>query len=420
MAEQTPVLPDDPKPEINHPDVKTLPEMAALFVKTIGEFHSLKATVGSVPQELTNNLNQMQQQLDRLEVAQKGRGPLGGPSLEHRGPVDPNVKAKTEALEVFLRKGEKGLFSGQFQALEPHAKANIVGDDSKGGYLCPPDWAAEILKEVVEITPMRELASSQRFVGKEVWFPKRKSLPTAYFPGEAPPTDTADSNSDYGLVKISAEIMRSVIIISEEALEDPAYDLRQQIVADAGLAFAVAENRNFLLGTGDRAPTGLVTAVSKVAARITKSGATTKITGPGLISAFYEPKGTYSSKGAWLMNRRTIREVRLLVDEEGRPIWGYNLAGLLTAAQPTINDRPYFEAPDLPAPNSAGVFTTGDIPIVFGDFQRGYRIGDRRDVWINEDDKTMAARGLRRFIVSKRVAGDAIMDEAFQLVQIGT
>lgn len=420
MPEQTPVLPGDPKPESNHHDIKSFGEAKSLFLAMTAEVNGTKEALTKLSQEQVNNIAQLQQQLDRLEVSMKARGPVMGGGSSKDATHDPDAKAKAEVLDVFMRKGLRALAEPKHAALEPHVKTLTVGDDRQGGFLCPPEWSSEILKEIIEYNPMRTLASTQQFRGKEVWFPKRTAIPTAYFPGEAPATATTASNSAYGLIKIPAHIMRAVIEISVEALEDPAYDLQQQIVMDASEAFAQAEARNFLTGTGDNAPTGIITSLSGIAARISKSGNSTLLTGEGLIRAFYEPKSAYSSRGSWLMNRATIREVRLLKDSENRPIWGYNLAGLLTPALPTILDRPYFEAPEMAAPSSAGAFTTGDIAIIFADFARCYRIGDRRDVWINRDDKTLADKGIERFIVSKRVAGDVIMAEAGQLLQIGT
>jgi HK97 family phage major capsid protein len=60
----------------------------------------------------------------------------------------------------------------------------------------------------------------------------------------------------------------------------------------------------------------------------------------------------------------------------------------------------------------------GLVPVVFGDFRRGYMIVDRTVLSIMRDPFTQAASGNVRYIARRRVGGQVILDEALTKITI--
>jgi HK97 family phage major capsid protein len=81
----------------------------------------------------------------------------------------------------------------------------------------------------------------------------------------------------------------------------------------------------------------------------------------------------------------TQRELRKLKDTQNRYLWEFNNQ---VGQPPTIGGYPVVEMPELVAPAANGTFTTGDQPIIFGDFKKGYKIVDGMGIVTTRDNLT--------------------------------
>lgn len=274
-----------------------------------------------------------------------------------------------------------------------------VGD--QGGFLCPPEYATEIIKRITEISPIRAVARVRTITRESLMIPQRNFLMQGYWVGEGVPTN--ESNSQYALNELKTKKLAVYVDSTIEQLEDAAFDMEAEITKDAAERFAQMEGQAFVLGDGINMPEGILTNPN---IQIVPSGVSNSITADSLINVTGQLKVGYNP--AYAMNRTTIAFIRQLKDGIGRYLWEPGLAG---GNPNTVNGYPYINAIDVPDIGS------DEIPVIFGDFYRGYTIADRTVMLVIRDALTQAVSGKVRFVFMRRVAGQVVMDEAFKFIQ---
>lgn len=287
------------------------------------------------------------------------------------------------------------------------AKALNVGTDTAGGYLAPIEYVREIIKAVTELSPARSLVRVRQTASKSIQIPKRTGQFAARRVHEVG-TKTETTGLAYGLEEINAPEMYALIDISNQMLEDSAFDMEGEIRMEASEQFAVKEGAEFVSGTGIGECEGILTNASVAE---TVSGAATTVAADGLLSLFYAIKTAYSANASWILNRTTLGNVRKLKDGMGNYLWQPNFAN----NQPnTINGAPYVEFPDMPN-EGAGLY-----PVAFGDFRRAYTFVDRISMEMLRDPYTQATAGNIRFIFRRRLGGQVVLAEAIRKLKCST
>lgn len=337
------------------------------------------------------------------------------------GPAD-EVQAKHGYFEGWARAAIKSTLFGRDSLEEKEAaslakaaqemKDMTVGSDATGGFLAPAEYVREILKGVVEVSPFRTVASVRTTANRSLMIPKRTQTAAAGWTAEAA-TRTESQNPAFGMEEIPTHEMYAMIDISEQNLEDSAFNLEQFIRDEATEQFGVTEGAAFINGTAVGQPEGIMTnssvgeTVSGDANEIVDSAGTAD----GIINLYHALKTAYARNGTWLMNRTTLGAVRRAKDANDQYIW---TPGLATLRPNTILDAPYVEMPDMP---SEGANT---YPIIFGDFRRGYVAVDRVSMSILRDPYTQATGGLIRFWFRRRVGGQVVIAESMRKLKCST
>lgn len=268
---------------------------------------------------------------------------------------------------------------------------------SDDGALVPEYFVREIIKDITEFSPMRQLARITNATGSSAKLPRRLTKPTAgvVAEGDAP----TGSESTYGEWDIPIFEIREFTDISNQMIEDSGFDMEAEIRADLAEAFGEKEGDLFFTGAGTTEPLGLLNDPDFV----TVDAANIDIDGDELIDLFYGVKTTYSRRGAWGMNRQVIKEVRKLKNTNGDYLWSDSLAA---DQPPTFLGKPVVEVPAL------GDVAADAIVAVFGDWDRGFRILDRINMSILRDNYTRAANGQVRFHGRRRVGGKLVQPQA--------
>ena len=340
--------------------------------------------------DLETKLAQAVERADRLETAFKRHG-TGG-SDEPRGPT-----LEEKAFSSFLRTGPDGL-------PETERKSLTVGDNTAGGYLTTSQFETEIIKNLVEFSPVRQAARVGQMSKGEVLIPRRTAAPTAYWVGET--EARTGTQAAYGQARITAHESACYIDVSQQLLEDAEFSVENEIAMDLAEEFARLEGYSFLLGNGVNKPAGVLSD-SDVTSVV--SGAATTVTADGLINILYALPAFYRNKATWMMNGTTLAAIRKLKDGNGQYLWQ---AGLSAGQPETILGRPVVEAVDMPDVGA------GLTPVAVGDFKQAYRIYDRVGMSILRDPYTMATSGLVRFHARRRVGGDVVKAEALRKMTI--
>jgi HK97 family phage major capsid protein len=325
------------------------------------------------------------------EVAKRNR-----PGAEHKNETE---KIERKAFEIFLRKGREALSADEVKTLR-------ISDDTAGGYLAEEDFVAEVDKNIVQYSPIRQAARVGQTASSAVIIPRRTGSPTTTWVGE---TETrTETESTYGQAEIPIDEMACYIDVSNKLLEDAAVDVGAEVAFDIAEEFGRAEGAAFVSGNGVKKPLGFM---SDTNLSYTPGTDANLIKADGLIDLFYAIKPFYRQRGVFMMNGSTLAAIRKLKDGQGQYLWQPGLA----AGQPeTILGRPAVEAVDMP--DIAG----NAYPVAFGDFSTGFRIYDRISLSLIRDPYTQATSGLTRFHARRRVGARVVRAEAIRKLKIAT
>lgn len=333
----------------------------------------------------------MKARLDKLE-AKANRLPASNDNQA-------NDNLDTKAFENMLRFGERRMQADEQKAL-------TVASDGSAGYLAPTEYGSEILKKLVEWSPVRQYARVVTVGGREIKYPRKVSGAQAVWVGET--EDRTASSMVFEQITITPHELATFTDISNALLEDNDYDLRGELIADYSEAFGKAEASAFVSGDGTGKPKGIMAAsgLGEI-----KTGAAANLgTDPAatIIAMFHALPQVHAQNGVWMMNRKTLATLRSLKDADGRFI----LVDPITAgAATTLLGRPIVEAIDM---DDVGA---NKFPILFGDLQ-GYRIINRLDLNILPDPYTLASKGQVRFNARARVGADVTHPDRFVKLKV--
>ncbi|MFG1330267.1 phage major capsid protein [Xanthobacter autotrophicus] len=354
--------------------------------EVIGRLEKVEAgQTGAAPQTEVKSLTN---RLDKIEAKANRPGP--GEKKD-----DPSVEIK--AFGVYLRLGPA--------APAEEMKTLTVSGDPQGGYLAPAEVSTEFIRNLVEFSPIRTVASIRTTGAPSVMYPARTGVTNAKWKGE---TQTSEaSEPGFGQVEIPVREINTYVPISNQLLADSGGNAEAEVRLALAEDFGKKEGTAFLTGDGVLQPAGLLrdTRIASV-----PTGHAVAVTADGLIDLMYSLPAAYRMRGTWLMNGKSLAMIRRLKDGQGQYLWQQPLA----AGQPeSILGRPVLEAVDMPD------IGAGAIPIVFGDFDSGYRIIDRVDMTILVNPYSRATEGTTLIHATRRVGGAVIQPQALAKQLVG-
>lgn len=279
-----------------------------------------------------------------------------------------------------------------------------AGMDSEGGYLVPDDFEKKLIESLTEENIFRQLATVIRTSSGD------RKIPIVTSKGEAVWTDEENayalSDDVFGQASLSAYKVGTAIKVSEELLNDSAFDLSAYITKEFARRVGAKEEEAFFVGDGNGKPTGIFAAAGGA-----ENGATTStanITFDDMMELFYSLKSPYRKKASWVLNDSTVKALRKLKDSNGNYIWSPSVSA---GIPDTIMNRPYYTSSYVPES------TAGSKAIAFGDFSY-YWIADRKGFTFKRLNEVFAMNGQIGFIASKRVDGRLILPEAIKTLTI--
>lgn len=331
--------------------------------------------------------------LDKLEA--KLNRPNGGGANDN-----PDAAAEKKAFAAYLARGDRA----------DEIKTLRVAIDPQGGVLAPNELSSEIIRNLVETSPIRSIASVRTTGAPAVQYPKRTGVTNAAWKAEL--ADATASEPAFGMIEVPVHELATYVDISNELLADSAGMAETEVRLALAEDFGKKEGAAFISGTAVGRPMGLLTDAS--VAYTFSGNASTLGSAPAdlLISAMYKLPAVYRNRGTWVMNGNTIAEIRKLKDgTTGNYLW----QPAYQAGQPeTILGRPVIEAVDMPDIGSAAE------PIIFGDFNAAYRIVDRLAMSVLVNPYLLATKGVTRIHATRRVGGAVIRPEALRKIRCAT
>lgn len=281
-----------------------------------------------------------------------------------------------------------------------------VGTDSEGGYLVPDEFERTLVEALEEENFFRSIATVINTSSGD------RKIPVVASKSEASWIDEEgafpESDDAFGQASISAYKVATMLKVSDELLNDSAFNLEAYISKEFGRRIGSKEEEAFFVGDGTGKPTGIFNTTGGASDGVTTSGA--GITFDDVMDLFYAVKSGYRKKAVWVLNDTTVKALRKLKDNNGNYIWQPSVQ---TGQPDMILNRPYHTsayAPELEA---------GAKVMAFGDFSY-YWIADRQGRSFKRLNELFAANGQVGFLASQRVDGKLILPEAVKTMTMKT
>lgn len=385
------VEPEQPKPEdVETDEDETTDDIDDTSLDNAAE----KAASKLVAQLGLGDLSALQKQVSRL--------------VEINTPNDSKLKQILNGKDYIkdadtLTKEEKivGFYHALVTKNDHACKALAEGVDADGGYLIPEEFAAEIVTELADLNIMRQLVRVVPMKRKTLSVPSTVSKPDVYWTAENAAKTTTTAH--FGEKTLTVKKLAAIIYASDEMIEDATdFDMVQIIIDLFAEAVAMREEEGIIRGNGTTQIRGLETArTNSEIPTISAAGAQNY---DSIINLETSLPAKYAKNAVFLANRKTIASLRKLKNTNGDYLWQQSIA----AGQPaTLDGKPLYEQDWL-----------GDGVIYFGDFRRGYWLGDRKrmSVKVTNDSETAFTKDQTAIRVVHRVAGNVVQGTAMRVL----
>lgn len=340
---------------------------------------------------------EQQAQVDAQLAAPTSRPVSGKPMImtEERAATKTGTKEYTEAFWNMIR--NRGNYGEVHNALS-------VGEDSEGGFTVPDEFERKLVEALEGNNIFRGMATVIRTSSGT------RKIPIAEDAGEASWIDEGEeipeSDTTFGQTMLSAYKLGTMIKISNELLNDSAFDLASYIARRFGVRMGNAEERAFITGDGVGKPLGLLDdAGAKVGVTAAK---TTTISFDEVFQLYYALKAPYRKKAEFLCNEALVLQLMTIKDNNGNYIWK---PGLDIGKPDTLLNRPLKTSAFMPE------VAAGNKVMAFGDYSY-YWIADRQNRTFRRLNELYARTDQVGFLTTQRVDGKLILPEAVQVLQM--
>jgi len=273
-------------------------------------------------------------------------------------------------------------------------KALSEGTAADGGNLFPNEFRYELIRWLEEANRMRSLVRVIPMQRDVMNIPNLESSVKLTWTAEKETKSTTTAH--FGQKTLTARKVAAILYASDELIADSSQiNVVDLVISLFGEELANEEDRVITAGNGTTEPTGFVT---------TGAGHTFACAGnlsfDNIINLVYALPQKYHSNAVFVVHRTNIRELRKLKDSNGQYLWVDRVAQGLP---PTLMGYPVYE-------NN----WVGEANIFFGDFKRGYYLGDRQQltVKITQDSETAFTKDLTGIRVVARIAGLLVLPDA--------
>lgn len=336
---------------------------------------------------------------DKLAVMDKN---LSKPAIEGKSKFAYRDTPEYKAINKFCVEGEPSL-------LDLEVKNNLRTDiDSQGGYLVPEVLANLILKEIEELSPVRQFARKFTTKVKSLSIPVRNGIPSAPYEGET--ESGSKSKSNYRSETLTGFRQQARVGATMDLLMFSNFNMEGEILSDSNLAFAVTEGNKFLVGSGVKEPEGILTNADIVSKDTSQSSGA--ITGTVLFDDVINLVGDLKIgyNPIYFFNRSTLAFLRTAKSTAGGYLW--QIGGTTMPMQIVGFDYSVFQ--DMPSIGDG----VGSKFLGFGDLFAGYTILDSVQMSVVRDQFTELDQGIVVFNVTRWNTGQVTVPEAIKLLDV--
>lgn len=354
----------------------------------------LKSQVDTLSREV-QDLSEMKNRMEHLETR------LSRPALEPgKRNNDPAARERKEITLRYLRFGENALSADEVKLLS-------VDSDPQGGYWVSPEMSHQIVEQVFETSPMRNVATVETISTDALEIPEDLGEADVGWTSETG-VRTETATPTIGVRRIPVHEIYAMPKATQQLLDDARVNVEDWLARKIALRMGNTENTAFINGDGTDKPRGILTypagTTNPGQVRQVNSGHASQLTADGLRTMFYALKTPYIKNAQWLMARPTIEAIAKLKDGGGDYLWE---PGLKAGEPQRLLGHPVERMEDMPA------VAANSLSIAFGDWKQAYTIVDRAGVRVLRDP--FSAKPFVLFYTTKRTGGDVTNFEALVL-----
>ena len=295
-----------------------------------------------------------------------------------------------------------------------------VGVNENGGFTVPDEFERQLIQGLEENNIFRTLAHTIHTNSGT------RTIPIATDSGSASWIEEGaaiqESDMSFAQETLSAYKLGCMIKVSNELLNDSAFNIAAHIAQRFGVRFGNAEEDAFINGTGPSAnpqvtpsqPTGILTSLTASAENTTEDAVTVHF--DNIYKLYYSLKSPYRRKASFLCNETLLLQLMLIKDKNDNYIWK---PGLEVGKPDTILGRPIYTSGYMPALTGESGTDAGKKVLLFGDFSY-YWIADRQSRTLKRLNELYAVTDQVGFIGTQRVDGKLILPEAMQVMAMGS
>jgi len=323
----------------------------------------------------TRELDEIKANLRAMEV-KAGRPGMAADGYDAAAGITSEDLAHKSAFVDYVRGGEEAAI----KAIEAKAFSTTGSAGADGGFAIP-----KVIDQQVQ--SVLRASGSLRQVANVITVPSGyRKLVSVHGAGAAWVGETAarPETATPQLVELTpnwGELYANPMA-TQWMLDDALFNMENWLAQELAEEFTLAENPTFITGNGTNRPRGILNYTFVQTTDATRAFGQLESIKTGvnggfaasnpsdiLVTMIYRLAAPYRPNASWVMNANTINIVRQWKDSTGRYLW---VDGLQQGQPATLLGYPVYELADMP---DVG---TGNIPILFGDFQRGYMICDRQ------------------------------------------
>ena len=301
-----------------------------------------------------------------------------------------------------------------------NTRATATEEYNNGGFTVPDEFERQLVQALEENNIFRSLAKTIRTNSGT------RTIPIATDSGSASWIEEGaaiqESDMSFSQETLSAYKLGCMIKVSNELLNDSAFDIAAHIAHRFGVRFGNAEEDAFINGTGPSAnpqttpsqPTGILTSLTPTAGNTTANAQTVHF--DNIYKLYYSLKSPYRRNASFLCNETLLLQLMLIKDKNDNYIWK---PGLEIGKPDTILGRPIYTSGYMPAITGTATQDKGKKVLLFGDFSY-YWIADRQNRTLKRLNELYAVTDQVGFIGTQRVDGKLILPEAMQVMALGS
>ena len=336
--------------------------------------------------------------IDRLE---KLEGLAVDSTRENPALVDTDDKPEISADPAEVREIERRAFEkvlrhrGDVTRLDKEERAALqVGTDSEGGFTVPDAFLRQIVESMREFGVINALATHITTGDNgDLQIPTVASNATATWTAEEAPF--TQSEGTFGNIVLKAHKLGVISKISDELIQDSAFDLLSWLAKDHGEALGLKSGEAYAVGAANSttSPKGLLNRAGVGVTTAVNTGFTTD----ELIDVQHSLTSPYRPNAVWVMNDATVKILRKFQDQDDQYIWQ---PGLSAGSPDTLLGAPVFTDPHI------DTVAATKVVAAYGDVARGYIIRDVQNVTVKVLNELFAANGQIGFRTDIRTDGD--------------